>query len=210
MRLVASDAIAQLDDLIGQWENVPIKGSSTYAFKLDPVLEVRMKAAIERLSPPGSAYFKRAGAHLLELGRVAIALRDDYKAGYLRSIGELIHADLFGDILEAAEYLLSEGWKDAAAVMIGGVLESHLRQLCMKNGIAVTVGAGAKVKPKRAEQMNNDLYAGSVYSKLEQKEVTAKLDLRNHAAHAEYGAYDKAAVEAMLTWVTNFVGNFPA
>ena len=34
--------------------------------------------------------------------------------------------------LEMAEHLLAADYKDAAAVLGGGVLEEHLRQLCKK------------------------------------------------------------------------------
>ena len=35
--------------------------------------------------------------------------------------------------------------------------------------------------------MNNDLACGNSYTKLDQKSVTAWLDLRNRAAHGRYG-----------------------
>jgi hypothetical protein len=57
------------------------------------------------------------------------ALRADYEAGRLQSFQELVHADLFSDFLEMAEYFLQEGYKDPAAVIAGGVLEQHLRKL---------------------------------------------------------------------------------
>jgi hypothetical protein len=37
------------------------------------------------------------------------ALRADYEAGYLSTVEELIHADVFGDFLDMARYLLHEG-----------------------------------------------------------------------------------------------------
>ena len=40
-----------------------------------------------------------------------------------------MHAELFADFLEMADYLLSEGYKDPAAVLGGSMLEEHLRQL---------------------------------------------------------------------------------
>ena len=57
-------------------------------------------------------------------------------------------------------------------MIIGSVVEEHLRQLCTKHGIDVAIAG----KPKRAEQLNNDLAGASVYSKLDQKNVTSWLD----------------------------------
>ena len=62
---------------------------------------------------------------------------------------------------------MEEGYKDAAAVIAGGTLEAHLRQLCTKNDIAVNIVTPKGSKAKRAEQMNTDLYKNRVYSKLD-------------------------------------------
>jgi hypothetical protein len=39
---------------------------------------------------------------------VARALRNSYEQGYLRTVEELIHADLFADFLERADELVSK------------------------------------------------------------------------------------------------------
>ena len=63
------------------------------------------------------------------MGGALTALRPAIGSGYLLSVQELIHADVFADFPEMAQYLLGEGYKDSAAVLIGGVLEEHLRKL---------------------------------------------------------------------------------
>ena len=64
-------------------------------------------------------------------------MRTDYEAGHLQLLNELIHADLFSDFLEMADYLFEEGYKDPTAVIGGGVLEEQLRKLCQKNKIQI-------------------------------------------------------------------------
>jgi hypothetical protein len=44
-----------------------------------------------------------------------------------------------------------------------------------------------------------------VYNKLDQKNITALLDLRNKAAHGQYGEYTKSQVELMHQSVLDFV-----
>ena len=44
---------------------------------------------------------------------------------------------IFGDHIEMAAHLLAEGYKDAAAVIAGGVLEAHLRLLAQNRDIEV-------------------------------------------------------------------------
>ncbi len=120
---------------------------------------------------------------------------------------ELIHSDLFADMLEAAEYLLGETYKDPAAVMAGGVLEQHLRELCRKHGIDL---AQPKGKPKMIDTMNADLAKASAYGKIEQKQVTAWAGLRNAAAHGKYGEYDESQVRQMVVGIRDFITKYPA
>ena len=104
-----------------------------------------------------------------------------------------------------AEHLLIEKYKDASAVMIGSVLEEHLRQLCDKNNIQVIEVKNGKSIPKKADLLNAELTGNSIYSKLDQKSITSWLDLRNKAAHGKYSEYNIQQVELMLQGVTEFI-----
>ena len=104
-----------------------------------------------------------------------------------------------------AEYLLKEGYKDPAAVMIGSVLEEHLRQLCFRNSIPIEIIKDGKTNPKKADLINSELASVNVYNKLDQKSITSWLDLRNKAAHGKYLEYTKEQVEIMYQGVTNFI-----
>lgn len=138
------------------------------------------------------------------------ALKSDLELGYLSTIRELIHADMFADFLDMATYLQTEGYKDAAAVMAGGVLEQHLRQLCPKHAISLEVDSGNGPRPRKADSMNAELARGNVYTRGEQKQVTAWLDLRNKAAHAQYNEYSMEEVLLFLQGLRNFVIRHPA
>jgi hypothetical protein len=105
------------------------------------------------------------------------ALKEDVLGGYVQNLESLISANIFSDFLEMASYLLDEGYKDAAAVLIGGTLEEHLRRLCLKHSIEIEAVTSSGLKPKKADQLNADLANASAYSKLDQKNVTAWLDL---------------------------------
>ncbi len=158
-----------------------------------------VRATIDRLAPAGSEY----GKDSVLIGSVGVlrALRRDYAEGYLNTIQGLIRAELFADFIEMAEHLLDQGYKDPAAVLVGGVLEEHLRALCSTRSIPIVVSG----KPKKADAMNAELRASGVYNKLDQKNVTAWLDLRNKAAHAQYGEYTSEQVGTMLSGVREFV-----
>lgn len=141
-----------------------------------------------------------------QIGRgILTAIKSEIEQGWLNSIKNLISAEIFTDFIEMAEHLLAENYKDAAAVMIGSVLEEHLRQLCTKKGIATTLDKNGKQIPKRADLLNAQLTKADVYNKLDQKNVTALLDLRNKAAHGNYSEYTQEQVELMLQSVMNFI-----
>jgi len=101
---------------------------------------------------------------------------------------------------------LSQNYKDPAAVIIGSVLEEHLRKLCAKHGISILSGTS----PKKADTLNAELTAANVYSKLDQKNVTAWLDLRNKAAHGHYAQYTQQQAELLSQSVRDFMTRNPA
>src|SRR5260370_4051184 len=108
-----------------------------------------------------------------------------------------------------ADHLLCEGYKDPAAVIAGGVLEEHLRKLCQKHTLPINTITPQGNHPKKASLMNDDLARADVYSKLEQKNITAWLDLRNNAAHGKYAEYDAKHVEYLITGLKHFVARYP-
>jgi hypothetical protein len=106
-----------------------------------------------------------------------------------------------------AEHLLEEKYKDPAAVVGGSVLEEHLRQLCTAVSLPVEdipVGRNVPIA-KKADTLNSDLARIGKYTKLDQKSVTAWLDLRNKAAHGKYDEYTWDQVQLMLAGVRDFV-----
>lgn len=133
------------------------------------------------------------------------AARGELAGGWMITVRGLVSAEVFADFLEMSEHLLDEGYKDAAAVIAGGTLEEHLRQLANVNEIPVEELKGSKMAPRKADVINADL-AKSVYGKLDQKTVTAWLDLRNKAAHGEYAKYNEDQVRGMLSGVREFIG----
>jgi len=133
------------------------------------------------------------------------AAKNEIEGGWLITTKGLVSAEIFSDFLEMSEYLLEMDYKDPAAVIIGSVLEEHLRQLCQKHGIETHRISGNKSILKKADQLNAELANAQVYNKLDQKNVTAWLDLRNKAAHGNYSDYSKNQVEMMCEAVTEFM-----
>jgi hypothetical protein len=213
--------LKQLDDVLAQHQALRAKSQHDDCSDLGRVAPVQLLAsmcsAIERFAPPGSQYILSMQATLKRYGEVNAvgipyiagllhALRAAYAAGFLSSIAQLIHADVFADFMEMSEHLLEEGYKDPAAVLVGSVLEEHLRKLCGAQAIPTQVG----IKPKKADALNAELAGTNAYTKLDQKSVTAWLDLRNKAAHGKYSEYTKEQVALMIQGVRDFIARVPA
>lgn len=130
------------------------------------------------------------------------AIKLEIEDGFILSLRDLVSAEVFSDFIEMAEYFLKEKYKDAAAVIIGSVLENRLRSLMSANNLDLIDQKG---KHKRANTLNDELYKADVYGKLDQKNITSWLELRNLAAHGNYDQYEQDQVELMLSYVRDFI-----
>lgn len=132
------------------------------------------------------------------------AAKGEIDGGWLIAVKDIVSAEIFSDFLEMAEYLLDQRYKDASAVIIGSVLEEHLRNLCLQKGIPAEIEKDGKKEFKKADRINQDLYSANAYNKLDNKSVTTWLDLRNKAAHGQYEEYNIEQVKMMYQGVREF------
>ena len=127
---------------------------------------------------------------------------EDFKSGLLKDTKAMITAEVFTDFIEQAEYLLNEGYKLPAAVLMRGVLEDSLRTLCNKE---------AKIslpdKPK-LDWMNTELVKAEIYNKNVQKQVTAWAGIGNSAAHMKIDEFSDIDVKNIISGIINFNAEF--
>ncbi len=217
--MTTEDILKRIDELIGLGKAVlATKHASGYSERVDNGKFRGFRSAslsfLERIFGARHTYYKEFDVHVTssnglsytEAGiNILQAARAEIEGGWLITIKGVVSAEIFADFMEMAEHLLEEGYKDASAVMIGSILEEHLRKLCEKNKIPVTVEKEDKVKSKKADTINHELSKAEVYNKLVMKQITAWLDLRNKAAHGEYKEYSKEQVTLMLQGVLDFM-----
>jgi hypothetical protein len=215
----------QLDAVLGEFAEFSAKSQHKDLSDLPKAdrqaLVTKAIAAIHRISGSNSIYAREVerllttmnhlSMHTTSIMGVVKALRDDLKGGYIRSLVEVVHSDVFADFLEMAQHFCEAAYKDAAAVIAGSTLESHLRGLCSSSAIPAEVPkADGSTAPKKAEAMNSELAAAGTYSKLDQKSITAWLDLRNKAAHGKYVEYTQEQVSVMVSGIRDFIVRNPA
>ena len=111
--------------------------------------------------------------------------KEDYAGGYVFNLRSLVSVEVLDSVIEQAEQLLVAGYKDPAAVVIGIVLETALKELCNKNSIQIG----------KLDRMNSELSKNGLYNVGVQKRITAWADIRNNAAHGNWDKYKVEDVE---------------
>ena len=144
-------------------------------------------------------------SHVSELAGILKGVQHDLKSGMLFDLRLLLQAEIFADFLEMAEHLLDSGYKDAAAVLLGAVLEDSLRKVAQPSGVATTAANG---KSLTIDPLNVALAKAGIYGPLVQKQITTWANLRNDAAHGNFSKYDAEQVRQMLLFVQKFCGDF--
>lgn len=134
---------------------------------------------------------------LKRLTPILIATYDDFKNGFLVSFKQIVQAEVFDSELEQAKSLLTSGYKNAAAVIAGTVLETSVKELCINHDIVPD--------RKKLTQLNDELAKQGVYNKFQQKQITALADIRNNAAHGDYDQFTKEQVVLMIEDIERFL-----
>lgn len=215
-----TDLVTRIDEIIGLGEQAlatryRMQGMSGDYVKGAPMAGFRTASLsfIERVYGAGHPHFQQFEArtktsYLTDAERgIAIlqAIRSEIAGSWLFTVKGLVASELFSDFLDMAEHLLGQGYKDAAAVMIGSVLEEHLRQLCHRHSIELADEKDGTLIPRKADRLNVELAKKSVYTSIDQKQVTAWLGLRNDAAHGKYEQYTAEQVKQFLSGVVGFM-----
>jgi hypothetical protein len=124
-------------------------------------------------------------------------LRSDVENGYLRKVADIVSAEVFGDFLEMAQYLLDQGYKDPAASLCGAVLEDGLRRIARNHDIKFSDKYDlASLRDKCAQK--------GIFNNLIRQQITAWTTLRNSADHGKFDEYTAQQVGSMITDVRSF------
>lgn len=167
------------------------QSESQYQVNLDRVL------ATPSFSTMHSNYF----GHIAELAGILKGIQSDIHSGMLDEVRGLIQAEILAGFLEMAEHLLDQGYKDAAAVLLGAVLEDALRRVSDRRGLNTNNSHG---RPLTIDPLNTNLAKAGEYNALVQKQITSWANLRNSAAHGRFAEYDTDHVRQMLLFTQKF------
>lgn len=138
-------------------------------------------------------------------------VKEEINNDWIESTKGLLAGEVFDDLLDRAQHLFDERYKDAAAVIAGSSLEAHLKRLCTKHGVDTDfTDPKGNIKPKAADTINADLVKANAYDKNEQKQITAWLGIRNEAAHGNGRNVKEELIKDLITGVRQFISRCPA
>lgn len=223
------EALEQIDMVFRYRDSVVVHSESSSGEKQSTVpqsewgvIATMCISCCERLVGSSSVYFEQMRAAQAPnrpggfgpLLSVLRALRHDIDAGYLDTLTESVRAEYSGDMLSYADTLLAEkrdGPVTAAAVLAGGVLEEHVRNLCAKQGISTerpnNRGDSERLK---VSAMTAELKRAGIYGNVDDGNVLTWYRIRSHAAHAEYDKYTADDVRLMIAGLRSFIVKYPA
>jgi hypothetical protein len=150
----------------------------------------------------------------VRLRGVLVTMERDYRAGMSRTLDERVHAAILDDVIGQADRHLDAGQCVAAAIVIGAVLEQHLRQLAARLEVAFEIpDARGVLRAKPAPRLNDDLRLTPAYSHAEWQQVQRWLQARERAASG-YLANGSGTLEPelrqMALGVRDFIRRHPA
>jgi len=154
-------------------------------------------------------FYKNFVKHVVNRGPIFIqsgvgilkALKDALEQGYLKKIRHLVIAEVFTDFLDMAEHLLENGYKDAAAFLVGAVLENGLRKIAEKHNVTVK-------NNDDINSLNTKLADQGIYNRIIQQQIQTWKRIRDAAAHGRFNEYNADQVKLMLEGVRKFLGEY--
>jgi hypothetical protein len=123
--------------------------------------------------------------------------KSDVQGGYLFEIRNLVHAEVFTNELDQARHLLDAGYKPAAAVIAGTVLETTLRELCNQHPNLAAA--------ESLNRMNDGLTREGVYNQARHRQIQAWADIRNAAAHGRPNDFEAIDAARMIEGIRDFI-----
>ncbi|WP_144934723.1 DUF4145 domain-containing protein [Pseudomonas alabamensis] len=187
----------------------PLTGDSELSVPSDLILNwsVKARSLLERVCGPQSSHltmylkaetvvsFDSSLNRLKRMRAVFLAAKEDFEGGYLNNLRNLVQAEVFSNELEQADELLQTGYRTAAAVIAGVVLETALRDLCTTH----------EIDHGTLNRMNDDLAKAGAYNANQKKQITSLSAIRNSAAHGKPDEFTADQVRGMIDDVQRFL-----
>jgi plasmid maintenance system antidote protein VapI len=120
--------------------------------------------------------------------------------GVLEDLKTLTHVELFDDVIKEARELLKKGYLNVSAVYGRIILENTIKDLCKIHKVELS-------GKEKFSSMIDKLKSNDKISKSFWRELQAKYDLGNDAAHENFGEFREHHSENEITDMLSFIDN---
>ena len=100
-----------------------------------------------------------------------------------------------------AQYLVNNGFKDAAASLAGAVLEDGLRKIAQRSQITFHQREGLSA-------LISKLAGASIFNHVVKRQLMVYCEIRNQADHGRFDEYDLESVKIMISGIQDFLSRF--
>lgn len=148
-------------------------------------------------SEEATRLFGLGQGHAFEIANVTglvASARDIVSEGFIGNIKILLHAEMFGSLLEQARALLETGHEIAAAVLGRIIIEDWLGDEAERMGIDIADHPKASV-------LNDRLRKDGIFSVPRWRQIQGLLDVGNAAAHGKVESFTGTDVARILEFV---------
>jgi hypothetical protein len=115
----------------------------------------------------------------------------------LGSLENQAKGEILGDFVSLSKSLLSEGFKDPAAVLACGALEDCLKKHALNNGLDVA--------DKDLSEVINSLKSKGIVKGAQSGVVQSYVQLRNKAFHAQFDKIESPEVASLISFIEQFL-----
>lgn len=211
------DLLAELDALIregtplvgsfrdsrdGVYSEVPELDLQTFVTSNMTTL-LRIDPEHAKAVPDGQRGASLCWSHVYVAGVLGaiLSLHRAIDKGRLQTLESRIRSAIEDDVLQQARDLLAAGYHGGAMVIVGGILEQRLREICQRRG----------VMPQRPSlSAYNEALRNAEYDQPTWRAIQAHADVRNNAAHGDFQLVTVGQVEDALRFVERFLVEHPA
>ena len=154
------------------------------------------------VTSPGTSRTKRGLGILIAAGK-------DLEGDWIQTTRGAITAEILTDFMVMAKSHIDTGNMVGATVLIGAVIEKHLRNLCLANNIDITNKQSKTTALKKPLQLTGEAYKKKLYDRPQHKKIITWFELCDSAAQTPPVEILPRQVETMHVDVAKFMSATP-
>ncbi len=154
------------------------------------------------VTSPGTSRTKRG------LG-ILSAATTELQDNWVETTRGAITSEILADFMAMAEIHIEAGNLQSGLILIGAVIEKHLRNLCLAGNISTTNQQSGSASPKKPLQLTGEAYKKKLYDRQQHRRIISWLEICDNAALDTMSDISVEQVQDMHADVSRFLAETP-